>query len=104
VAIDLRFKRSIPLDSKAVKFEFEGKTLVALESDTVASALLAHGIDYTRTTAVSDTPRAPFCMMGTCFECLMEINRVPNRQACLQRVTAGMVVRRMQGTRELDGA
>ena len=35
--------------------------------------------------------------MGVCFECLMEIDGVPNTQACLTTVREGMRVKRQQG-------
>ncbi len=38
-------------------------------------------------------------MMGVCFECLMEIDGVGNRQACLTPVAEGMQVRRQRGAR-----
>ncbi len=38
-------------------------------------------------------------MMGVCFDCLMEIDGVGNRQACLTPVAAGMQVRRQRGAR-----
>jgi predicted molibdopterin-dependent oxidoreductase YjgC len=81
---------------------FEGRELTAFKGDTVATALLAEGIDYTRTTPVSDQRRAPFCMMGTCYECLMDIDGVPNRQACQVMINNGMVVKRMLGARDTD--
>ena len=37
----------------------------------LAAALLAAGVDVFRHTPVSGAPRAPFCMMGACFECLV---------------------------------
>ena len=49
--------------------------------------------------AVSGSPRAPYCMMGVCFDCLMEIDGVGNRQACLTPVADGMQVRRQRGAR-----
>ena len=39
-------------------------------------------------------PRAPFCMMGACFECLVEIDGRANQRACQVRVRGGMRVRR----------
>jgi predicted molibdopterin-dependent oxidoreductase YjgC len=41
-------------------------------------------------------------MMGVCFECLMEIDGVPNRQACQVRVADGMRIRRQQGVERKD--
>jgi predicted molibdopterin-dependent oxidoreductase YjgC len=55
-----------------------------------------------RATPVSGSPRAPYCMMGVCFDCLMEIDGVPNRQACLVPVAEGMRIRRQQGARKAD--
>ena len=38
-------------------------------------------------------------MMGVCFECLVEIDGVANRQACLVAVEAGMKIRSQEGAR-----
>ena len=59
---------------------------------SVAAALLYLDQIPTRHTPVSGTARAPFCMMGVCFECLVDIDGHPNRQACLTHVTDGMRV------------
>lgn len=32
-------------------------------------------------------------MMGVCFECLLEIDGIPNRQGCLIPLRAGMDIR-----------
>ena len=61
--------------------------------------LLAAGETSLRDTPISGAPRAPYCMMGVCFDCLMEIDGVGNRQACLTPVAAGMQVRRQHGAR-----
>jgi predicted molibdopterin-dependent oxidoreductase YjgC len=66
---------------------------------TVAAALLSLGITQVRETPVSNAPRAPFCMMGSCFECLVEIDGVPNQQACMAQVQQGMTIRSMIGAR-----
>ncbi len=73
--------------------------MTAREGETVAAALLASGMGVFRETAVSGAARGPWCMMGVCFDCLVEIDGVGNRQACMVEVTPGMVVRRMRGTR-----
>lgn len=80
-----------------IVFEFDGRRVDAVAGDTVASALLAAGETTFRSTPVSDAPRGPFCMMGVCFECLVEIDDIANRQACMTRVRDGMVVRRQRG-------
>jgi predicted molibdopterin-dependent oxidoreductase YjgC len=68
---------------------------------TVAAALLQSGLAACRTTPVSGAPRGPFCMMGVCFDCLVEVDGVPNVQACMTRVRDGMRVRAMDGKARL---
>jgi predicted molibdopterin-dependent oxidoreductase YjgC len=91
--------RRLETAGDVVRFEYEGRTVEARPGDTVAAALLAAGETPLRITAVSGSPRAPYCMMGVCFECLMEIDGVGNRQACLTSVAEGMQVRRQRGAR-----
>ena len=86
----------------AVSFTFEGRPLAAAAGDTVASALLAAGETVFRSTPVSGRERGPFCMMGVCFECLVEVDGVPNRQACMVPVSDGLAVRRQRGAVEVD--
>ena len=94
------FRRLIESKAAAIALMVDGKPISAREGDTVASALLAAGIDHTRTTPVSGAPRAPYCMMGVCFECLMSIEGVGSRQACLVPVREGMAVETQLGKRE----
>ncbi|WNC88198.1 (2Fe-2S)-binding protein [Paraburkholderia sp. FT54] len=68
---------------------------------SVAAALLGAGISRFRATPVSGAARAPFCMMGACFECLVEIDGMPSRQACMVEVKAGMRIRSQEGARDL---
>ena len=85
----------------ATQVEFEGQRLLAREGDSIAAALLAEGHWRFRTTAVAGTPRGPFCMMGVCFDCLVEVDGVANRQACMIQVREGMRVRRQRGAVEI---
>ena len=61
---------------------------------SVAAALLYLDQVPTRRTPVSGAPRAPYCMMGLCFECVVEIDGV-NQRACQRQVEAGMQLRRL---------
>jgi sarcosine oxidase subunit alpha len=78
----------------------DGKSIRARPGDTVAAAMLANGVDHCRTTPVSGTPRAPYCLMGVCFDCLVTIDGVGSRQACLVPVREGMQVQTQVGKRE----
>jgi len=94
----MRFARlSSPGRQRRIVFQYEGRPVEAQEGDTVATALLAAGAGATRSTAASGSPRDAYCMMGVCFECLVEVDGVPNRQGCLVAVADGMRVRRQQG-------
>jgi len=78
---------------------FEGRAISFRPGDSVAAALLAAGIADLRDSAVDGKPRAPFCMMGICFECLVQVDGKQNQQACLTQAKPGMTVRRQQGAR-----
>ena len=84
----------------AVALTVDGKPVRARSGDTVAAALLAGGIDHCRTTPVTGAPRAPYCLMGVCFDCLVTIDGVGSRQACLVPVQEGMKVETQIGKRE----
>ena len=94
------FKRLQP-EAGGVTLFIDGSACTARAGDTVAAALLARGRDHCRTTGVSGSPRAPYCMMGVCFDCLVTIDGVGNRQACMVRVSEGMRVEVQHGKREL---
>jgi predicted molibdopterin-dependent oxidoreductase YjgC len=100
VPTDSGFRR---LDEQGapVALEIDGMPVAAREGDSVAAAMLAAGVFSGRDTPVSGAPRGPFCMMGACFDCLVEIDGEPNRQACMTMVAGGMTVRRMLGARHL---
>lgn len=89
-------------DARAiVRITFDGTAIEAREGDTVAAALLAANVVSCRTTPVSGAPRAPYCMMGVCFDCLVVIDGVGNKQSCLVPVREGMAVETQRGKREL---
>ena len=81
-------------------FKVDGREVRARDGDTVAAALLAAGIKHIRTTPVSGAPRAPYCLMGVCFDCLVTIDGVGSRQACLVPVHDGMTIETQLGKRE----
>lgn len=80
--------------ARRVTLSFEGEPIEACEGDTVAAAVLTANPRFTRRTPVIGSERAPYCMMGVCFDCLMQIDGVPNQQACMIPVREGMAVRR----------
>jgi D-hydroxyproline dehydrogenase subunit gamma len=95
------FKRSDQDKRPSVQIFVDGTAIVAREGDTVSAALLASGRDVRRATAVSGALRLPSCMMGVCFDCLVTIDGVGNRQGCLMPVAEGMQVEIQKGKREI---
>ena len=93
------FRRLPDLEGNVVSFTIDGGSATGRAGDTVAAALLANGMEVCRTTPVSGAPRAPYCMMGVCFECLVTIDGVGNRQGCLVAVEQGMQVETQKGAR-----
>ena len=92
------FKRLDDNPGFFVTISIEGRPVEVPAGETVAAAVLASGLGHTRTTPLSDAPRAPFCLMGVCYECLMVIDGLPNQRACRVRVRAGMTIERQHGT------
>ncbi|MBS0124087.1 (2Fe-2S)-binding protein [Thetidibacter halocola] len=80
-------------DAPTVAVTFDGRTLDLPEGANLAAALLAAGEGVFRRTPVSGAPRGPFCMMGACFDCLVEIDGIV-RQACMIEVTEGLQIAR----------
>jgi len=95
------FERLAEAGNASIAIEVDGRRVAARPGDSVAAALLAAGHAICRATPVTGAPRAPYCMMGVCFECLVTIDGVGNRQACLVRVAEGMRVEIQAGAREL---
>lgn len=85
-----------------VQFTLDGVAVVAPIGTSLAAALLAHSGDASRETATG-AARTAYCMMGVCFECLVEVDGTPNTQACMTQVREGMVVKRQIGLRGLSG-
>ena len=93
--------RQIEVSGSTVSITLEGRDYEVPAGIPLAAAILLLGLDRTRNTPVSGAPRLPYCMMGSCFDCLMEIDGIPNQQACRIQVRAGMRVRIQKGAAKL---
>lgn len=92
------FKHYSQQIEQTVTIDFEGTSLTVPSAITVAAAVLSHkGEKHTRCSPVSGEKRAPYCFMGVCHECLMEIDSIPDQQACIIEVKEGMKIRRQTG-------
>jgi D-hydroxyproline dehydrogenase subunit gamma len=87
-------------EAGAIRLTVDGHRIQAREGDSVAAAMLAAGYAICRTTPVSGAARAPYCMMGACFDCLVTIDGAGNRPSCLVAAKEGMVVATQRGKRD----
>lgn len=84
---------------RSIAISVEGRPVQAREGEPLATALLSAGVVPFRRTPASGQPRAPLCLMGVCFDCLVEVDGVQNVQSCMVEVRDGMQVRLPQGAR-----
>lgn len=93
------FKHDSSPSTQSVTVLLDGchKTLPAGMS--VAAALLSCGEIISRVSQTSKKPCSPHCLMGVCYECLMEIDG-HKRQACMTEVAEGMVINRYLSSEE----
>lgn len=84
-----------------VTMSIDGVSVTAEPGESVAAVLLRQVEAWSRETPVSGCKRAPFCMMGVCFDCLAEVDGVASVQTCLRQVCDGMRVTRQIGKRRI---
>jgi hypothetical protein len=69
----------------------EGRTALVPPDASAAAAVLVAGFRHIRETPVEGRERGPYCMMGICFDCLVEAR-------------PGMRIRRQIRARKIDPA
>lgn len=87
------FKQVFPLSAPEVNILVDGQQVAVKAGLSVTAALLSVGLEPRRTSH-THAEHGPFCHMGVCYECLMEIDGKPNQQACLVEVKEGMHIKR----------
>lgn len=80
-----------------VTLHIDGVAATAQPGESVAAVMLRQAEAWTRESPVSGDRRAPYCMMGVCFDCLAEVDGQVSTQTCLTVVREGMQVRRQRG-------
>lgn len=86
---------------RTIQIRVEGRPVTASEGQTLAVALLNAGVVPFRRTPVSGQARAPLCLTGVCFDCLVEVDGAPNVQSCMVEVREGMQIRLHAGARRI---
>lgn len=85
-------------EARSFTVTLDGEEILARQGDTVAAILLRTPPHTSRTSPVGGGSRAPYCMMGVCFECLAVVDGVASTQSCLVEARPGMRIERQKGT------
>jgi len=96
------FRRLPDTGAPTVTVSVEGRSVALPAGASAAAAVLLAGLPAIRETGVTGAPRGPYCLMGICFDCLAEIDGIPNRQSCMVTVAPGMTIRRQHGKRSVE--
>lgn len=99
---DSMFKKLPDAAPSLVTIYIDGQPVKAEAGESVAGVLLREKSLASRTTPVHGSPRAPFCMMGVCFDCLAIVDGAPSTQSCLVTVKEGMRIERQHGRRSVN--
>ena len=98
-----------PLDDAdgAVEVTIDDRVVRLPAGEMLAAALLAAGYAALNGSIVQGAPRGPFCLMGSCFQCVAEVDGRPQVRTCRVAVRAGLRIRRPMAAspvRPRDGA
>nr|WP_082784460.1 (2Fe-2S)-binding protein [Gluconobacter thailandicus] len=91
-----RWKSCAPDKTPTVQVFIDGQAVTAIAGIRVAALLLQNTSAETRRNH-DGTPRAPYCMMGVCHECLAYIDGKTTERTCLIPVHEGMQITRCSG-------
>ena len=81
-----------PTPTPAVRIVLDGEAFDGVVGQTIAGVLLANGVLGWRTTSRHARPRGVFCGIGVCFDCIAEVNGLPDVRTCQRRANDGDVV------------
>ena len=85
------FRKTRP-DNAGITIHVDGKPVAAGAGESVAAVLLREGLAAVHR-APDGAERGPYCMMGVCFECMVECEDGRTEQACQMGAEDGMKIR-----------
>jgi NADPH-dependent 2,4-dienoyl-CoA reductase/sulfur reductase-like enzyme/Pyruvate/2-oxoacid:ferredoxin oxidoreductase delta subunit/bacterioferritin-associated ferredoxin len=93
----------LPIPEKeTLEFTWQGQKLTAKKDETIASALIANGIDIFGHHPKDGSPLGLFCANGQCSQCLVLLEGRPVK-ACMTPVQAGASIRPADGLPDISG-
>jgi glycine cleavage system aminomethyltransferase T/bacterioferritin-associated ferredoxin len=75
-----------------IQFQWNGSTVTANPGDTVASALYRSGVRTFTYSYQHGRPRGLLCLTGSCPNCMVNVDGVPNVRSCTLPVRSGLSV------------
>jgi NADPH-dependent 2,4-dienoyl-CoA reductase/sulfur reductase-like enzyme/ferredoxin len=93
----------LPIPPRAeVSFTWRGRTLAALEGETMASALFANGVRIFGHHAKDGAAQGIFCANGQCAQCLVLADGAPVK-SCMELIRRGVSLEPVEGLPVLPG-
>jgi sarcosine oxidase subunit alpha len=80
------------MDQPEILFEWNGNSVKAKPGDTVASALYRFGVRTFTWSYQYGRPRGLLCLTGSCPNCMVNIDGVPNVRSCITPARSGLSV------------
>jgi sarcosine oxidase, subunit alpha len=80
------------MDQPEILFEWNGNSVTAKPGDTVASALYRSGVRTFTWSYQYGRPRGLLCLNGSCPNCMVNIDGVPNVRSCITPARNGLSV------------
>ncbi|MEA3326039.1 MAG: FAD-dependent oxidoreductase [Chloroflexota bacterium] len=87
--------------AQTIEFFWKGAPLQAKEGETIASALIANGIDIFGHHPKDNSPLGLFCANGQCSQCLVLVEGKPVK-SCMTKVKHGMSVMPADGLPDIS--
>jgi 2Fe-2S iron-sulfur cluster protein len=96
------FRKLPEFPAEILTIYIDGAPVQADSGESVAAVLLRQEDPWSRLTPDTCSRRAPYCMMGVCFECVAEIEAGRSVQTCLTPAREGLRIVRRLGKRSLS--
>ena len=90
----MRKARLIPgiVPGQIVTFSFDEEPVSAFAGESISAALMRAGRDGTRTTTRLAEPRAYYCGMGLCWDCVVHVPGEGSVRGCIFPASEGLRV------------
>jgi predicted molibdopterin-dependent oxidoreductase YjgC len=86
------FVRAVDRDGGSIEFTVDGSPVTARAGDSLLAAILTNA-SLLRRLEFGGEPRAGFCLMGACQDCLVWLDDGRHVRACTTAAVAGLGVR-----------